>query len=113
MPKSDWFAYFLAVLAGLAAGTLEVRLGDLLVTAIFVTISTMVLGFIRPQRAWRWTLIVAVFIPILRILTYFLLNERPYRAQVWESGLGFLTGIAGSYSGAMGRKGVDELFRSR
>ena len=113
MRRSEVPIYGLAVLLGLSAGLLEIRVGDLLVTALFVLLSTLVLGFLRPLRAWRWILIVGVFLPLLRIAAYWLLGQKPYRAQIWESFLGFVTGTAGSYVGALARKGVDELFRSR
>ena len=110
--KSAVFIYALGVLLGTCAGILEITVGDLLVTALFVLLSTLVLGFLRPQRPWRWILVVGIFVPVFRLLAYLLLTEKPYRAQIWESGLGFLTGIAGAYAGAFARKGVDELFRS-
>ena len=112
-PKSDLPIYVLGVLLGLCSGILEVTAGDLLATALFVLVSTMVLAFIRPQRPWRWILVVGVFVPMVRLAAYFLLTQKPYRAQIWESGLGFVTGTAGSYCGALARKGVDELFRAR
>ena len=112
MPKSDIFVYFLGVLFGLSAGILEITVGDLLATALFVLVSTMVLGFLRPQRPWRWIVVVGVFVPLMRLTAYLVMTQKPYRAQVWESGLGFVTGTAGSYCGALARKGVDELFRS-
>jgi len=112
MQKSDLFMYLLAVLFGLSAGILEVTVGDLLATALFVLVSTMVLGFVRPKRPWRWVVVVGVFVPLARLAAYLVLTQTPYRAQIWESGLGFVTGTAGSYCGALARKGVDELFRS-
>jgi hypothetical protein len=112
MPKSDIFIYLLGVLFGLSAGLLEITAGDLLATALFVLVSTMVLGFLRPQRPWRWIVVVGVFVPLLRVAAYLVMTQKPYRAQVWESGLGFVTGAAGSYCGALARKGVDELFRA-
>jgi hypothetical protein len=68
---------------------------------------------VRPRDAWRWIVVVGVFVPLARLLALLFLNQRPYHAQIWASGLGFVTGIAGSYAGAMLRLGVDELFRSR
>jgi hypothetical protein len=112
MRKSDIFIYLLAVLFGLSAGLLEITVGDLLATALCVLVSTLVLGFLRPKRAWRWTVIVGAFVPVVRLAAYLVMNQRPYRAQIWESGLGLVTGIAGSYAGAMARLGVDELFRT-
>jgi lysylphosphatidylglycerol synthetase-like protein (DUF2156 family) len=112
MRKADVFIYLLAVLFGLSAGLLEIRVGDLLATALCVLLSTLVLGFLRPRRAWRWILVVGAFVPVMRLAAYLIMNQRPYRAQIWESGLGFVTGIAGSYAGALARLGVDELFRT-
>jgi lysylphosphatidylglycerol synthetase-like protein (DUF2156 family) len=112
MRKSDVFIYLLAGLFGLSAGLLEITVGDLLATALCVLISTLVLGFLRPRRAWRWTVVVGAFVPLMRLAAYLVMNQKPYRAQIWESGLGFVTGIAGSYAGAMARLGVDQLFRT-
>jgi hypothetical protein len=112
MRKSDVFIYLLAVLFGLSAGLLEITFGDLLATALCVLLSTLVLGFVRPRRAWRWTVIVGALVPLMRLAAYLVMNQKPYRAQIWESGLGLVTGIAGSYAGAMARLGVDQLFRT-
>lgn len=111
MSKSDVFIYLVAVLLGISAGILNVTVGDVLATTLFVLVSTLVLGFMRPRRAWRWILIVGVFVPLLQLITYLALGWKPYRAQIWESGLGFLTGTAGCYCGALARLGVDELAR--
>ena len=43
-------------LLGICAGVLDVEIGDLLLTALFVLASTMVLGGLRPAKPWRWTL---------------------------------------------------------
>jgi hypothetical protein len=113
MQTSDVAVYFLAALLGASAGLLEIRLGDLLITALFVLLSTLVLGFVRPRNAWRWILVVCAFVPLLRLAAYWLLGQRADRAQILESLLGFVTGTAGAYAGVLGRKGIDELFRSR
>jgi hypothetical protein len=112
-PKSDMPVYALGVLLGLSAGILEITVGDLLITALFVLLSTLVLGFVRSRRPWRWIIVVGVFVPLVRLAAYLALNQKPYRAQIWESALGFVTGIAGSYGGAFARMGLEELFRTR
>jgi O-antigen ligase len=112
-PKSDLPVYVLAIVLGAGAGVLEIKVGDLLATALFVLVSTLFLGFLRPRNAWRWIVVVGFFVPLARLLALVFMNQRPYHAQIWTSGLGFVTGIAGSYAGAMLRLAVDELFRSR
>jgi hypothetical protein len=112
MTKADLFPYLLGSLLGLAAGFIEITLSDLLITSIWVMLSAFALGYFRPQRAWRWILVVAPFVPLVRLAAYFALGQRSNRAEIWESGLGLVTGLAGAYAGALARKGVDELFRS-
>jgi energy-converting hydrogenase Eha subunit A len=110
-PQNDQPAYLAGAGLGLCAGFIELKFADLLLTALFVLASTMLLGAIRRQRPWRWTLIVAVFVPLLQFGAYVLRTQQPYRAQIYESFLGVLTGIAGAYSGALGRSAFDVLFR--
>lgn len=113
MRTSDVAIYFVAALLGASAGLLEIRVGDLLITALFVLLSTLVLGFVRPLKAWRWVLVVGAFVPLMRLVAYWLVRQQADRAQIWESVLGFVTGTAGAYAGVLARKGIDELFRSR
>jgi hypothetical protein len=103
--------YLLAILLGLGTGFVEIRLNDLLVTALLVLVSTLVLGFVRTERPWRWTVVVGACVPLVRLWSYVALGEHAYRAQMWESGLAFLTGIAGAYCGYFSRKAITELFR--
>jgi hypothetical protein len=107
---SDRGIYILGGVLGVCAGVLDVEFGDLLLTALFVLMATMLLGALRPHRPWRWTLLVAAFVPLLQLAAYAVLTEKPYRAQIYESFLGFLTGIAGAYGGATARRGLAELW---
>jgi hypothetical protein len=108
--KSDTGIYLLASILGICAGILDVRLGDLLISAIFVMLSNMSLGLLRPRKPWRWVLVVGVFVPIMQLLAYVFLTQKPYPSHIYESFLGFLTGIAGAYAGAFGRMAINELF---
>lgn len=110
-PQKDVSIYLLGALLGIGAGFADIKIGDLLFTALLVLLSTMLLGALRPERPWRWTIAVAVFVPVAQLLAYVLLTEKPYLAQIYESFLGFLTGIAGAYGGSFGRRGMSELFR--
>jgi len=111
--KNDLPIYLSAIFLGLAAGWLDAKLGDLLLTALLVLASTMLLGILRPERPWRWIVVVGACVPAVMLLAYFLLTEKPYRAQIYESFLGFLTGAAGAYGGAAVRKAVGEIFPAK
>jgi hypothetical protein len=73
----------------------------------------MLLGFLSPRRPWRWVLIVGVFVPVVEWLAYFYLSQKPERAQIYESFLAFMPGIAGAYGGAIGRGVVDKIFAGK
>ena len=107
----DTKIYVLAVILGICAGVLDVKIGDLLLTALFVLASTMLLGMLRPQRPWRWIVVIGVCVPFMQLLAYLFLTEKPYSAQIYESCLGFLTGIAGAYGGSVARRQLDELWK--
>jgi hypothetical protein len=107
--KCDAAGYFIAPVLGLVAGWLEIKVSDLMLTALVVMIFTMLLGVIFPRRPWRWLLLVAVCVPILRAFAYFALAERASRAQIIESFLGFLTGTVGVYGGALMRRALQTL----
>ena len=108
--QGDRGIYALGALLGIIAGFLDIKFGDLLLTALGVLAATMLLGALRPSRPWRWTLLVAVFVPVVQASAYLLLTEKPYPSQIYESFLGFLTGIAGAYGGSIARKGLRELW---
>jgi hypothetical protein len=107
--QNDARVYVLGGLLGLCAGLLDVRVGDLLVTALLVLASTMWLGALRPRRPWRWALVVAVFVPIMHLLAHVLTAQKPYPAQIYESFLEFLPGLVGAYGGALGRNTVSNI----
>ncbi|MGD0470755.1 MAG: hypothetical protein ABSA54_20450 [Terriglobales bacterium] len=106
----DRFCYLLAVMSGALAGWLDIKVGDLLLTAMVVLAANILLGILSPRRPWRWVLLVGVFVPVVEWLAYFFLSQKPDRAQIYESFLAFVPGIAGAFGGAMGRSVVDNLF---
>lgn len=95
------------------AGWVNIKVGDLLLTAMVVLAANMLLGVLSPRRPWRWVVLVGVFVPLVEWLAFFYLSEKPSRAQIYESFLAFMPGIAGAYGGAIGRGVVDNLFAKK
>ena len=106
----DFIYYLLAALSGVAAGWVDIKVGDLLLTAMVVLVANMLFGILSPGKPWRWVLLVGVFVPVVEWAAYFFLSEKPERAQIYESFLAFVPGIAGAYGGAVGRGVFDNLF---
>ena len=105
--------YLLAAMSGVFAGWLDIKVGDLLLTATVVLSANILLGILRPRRPWRWVLLVGVFVPVVEWLAYFFLSQKPERAQIYESFLAFLPGIAGAFGGSVLRGVVDNLFAGK
>ena len=103
-PKSDAWIYSFGIFLGLLAGFVEVKVGDLLLTAFVVVAFTMLLGVLRNERPWRWALVVPVCIPLARVFAAYVLHEYTERAQIYESFLAFLPAIAGAYGGSVLRR---------
>src|ERR1700690_450817 len=106
----DTFHYLFAIFCGAASAWVYGKICDLLLTATIVVASCMLLGFLRPRKPWRWVLIIGICIPAAEWLAYFFLSEKPTRAQIYESFLAFLPGIAGAVGGALARTVLNNLF---
>ncbi len=113
MQQSTTTAYTFALLLGLCVGIMSILVDDLLFTALLVLASTMLLGALRPDRPWRWTLLVASFVPVAQLVAFLFMSEKPYRAQIYESFLDFLPGIVGAYAGALGRGVVHNILKQK
>lgn len=108
--SGDALQYVLAAGCGMLAGWIDIKFSDLLFTALIVLASCMLLGFVRPKHAWRWVVLVGIFVPLTDWFAYAVLSQKPERAQIYEAVLAFLPGIVGAYGGAFGRGVVKNLF---
>ncbi len=111
--SSDTAYYILAVVLGIFAGWVDVKIGDLLFTALLVLAPCILLGNLRPRRPWRWTLIVGIFVPLADLFAYLIMTQKPDRAQIYESFLAFLPGLVGAYGGALMRGVIDNVLGNR
>jgi hypothetical protein len=107
--RGDLPIYFLAALAGIAAGWLDVAVDDLLFTALLVLMACMLLGALRPRWPWRWAVLVGASIPLTELAAYLIRTVKPTQAQVYGSFLTLLPGIAGAYGGAVVRGVINNL----
>ncbi len=110
----DALFYLLAVIFGILAAITHITIGDPLLTALVVLISTMILGFARPERPWRWTLIVGLLVPIVMLVA----NAIHYYKTLTRAGLAgsiliMLPGIAGAYGGSVGRRFIRVMFQGK
>jgi hypothetical protein len=109
--KSNSLFYILAIVLGTLAGLAHITIEDPLITALIVLASTMFLGFMRPTRPWRWTLLVGVMVPVVMIAARLAGRYASFtRAGIYGSVLLILPGIAGAYGGFFARRFMSEVF---
>ena len=111
--RGDAAFYVFAAVMGAFAGWVDIKVGDLLFTALLVLVPCLLLGVMRPERPWRWVALIGVCVPLADLLAYLILVEKPSRAQIYESFLAFLPGIAGAYGGALMRRAIGNIVAGR
>jgi len=106
---ADYFPYVFAVVAGGLAGWVDIKVNDLLFTALLVLAPCMVLGLLRPVKPWRWVLTVVACVPLAELFAHIYLAQRLQRSQLYGSLLTILPAIAGAYGGSLMRGVIKNL----
>ncbi len=90
------------------AGWVDIKVGDLLLTAMLVLAPCMLLGLLRPEQALALGAMVGVFVPIVELLGVPRASpQKPDRAQIYESFLALLARHRGGrMAGAMMRRAI-------
>lgn len=96
-PKSDSLYWLLGIIFGAACGYVHIRIEDSSLSVLMVTGFTMVLAYHRPERVWRWALLVGLSMPAAGFIAL-LTRERPSRGMI----AGTFAGLAFSIVAAVG-----------
>jgi ABC-type Na+ efflux pump permease subunit len=105
-----------AVLLGAGCGMLHVLVEtmeepDPLLSALAVTVCTMLLALLRPARPWRWVLCVGVPVPLALLIAGYVIPTAHFtRASIAGSVLVSLPGCAGAFGGSVLRRKISEIF---
>jgi ABC-type Na+ efflux pump permease subunit len=105
-----------ALLLGAGCGTLHVLVEtmeepDPLLSALAVTVCTMLLALLRPARPWRWVLCVGVPVPLALLIAGYVIPAAHFtRASIAGSVLVSLPGCAGAFGGSVLRRKISQIF---
>lgn len=103
--------YAIAVVLGVLCGALHVGLEDPLLTPLAVLSATMLMGFLRPHRPWRWIIFVGLPVPIVTVIALATGYVKVWnRALIAGAILSILVGCAGSIGGSVFRRFFDNVF---
>jgi hypothetical protein len=108
--RADWPFVLVALGFGTLIGYVQLRWGELAISALLVAMVTMILGAMRPRRPWLWALLVALCVPAAQLFAY-LGREHFTRGAIFGSFALLAPAFVCAYGGAVGRKLVGELFK--
>jgi hypothetical protein len=107
--QHDWFYWVLSLIFAFLSGYAHVRINDSGLAVVFVTAFTMFLTYKRPERIWRWIVIMALSLPAA-VLFAQLTRSRPPLGMVAGSFAGSAFAIVAGIGGVLLRRAVGILF---
>lgn len=108
--SSQLLWYAIALVLGLASGYVHMLAPDPTVVALLALASAMFVSFMRPERPWLWSVILALSLPVADAVMY--LRGMPfYRGRIEGAFIaGLASGLVGGYAGSFGRRTLQRLF---
>jgi hypothetical protein len=110
--RSDTLAYILAVLLGLVAGYANLEVNDPTLSAVLVTVIAMGLALWKPQRPWRWALLVGFEVPVAQLFAY-AKGVPPQHGDIARACfIGLISATVAAGLGSVGRRAFAHIFAS-
>lgn len=111
MQKESGIAVWIAgVVFGIVAALGYLFVPEPGLALLWAMFSTMVLGCWRPERPWRWTLLVGLIVPIGAVVHKIIRPEQVTRGLLYGSLLASVPAILGAYGGSFMRRTVETVF---
>jgi len=98
----------LALALGLATGWLDLHTTEVSVTIVALLASGLLLGLLQPAAAWRWSLLLALGLPIMAAFGRLVRMQtaEPIRLDPRIALVALAFALVGSCAGALIRRGV-------
>jgi Na+/proline symporter len=107
--KSDLPYWVLGVIFGVACGYMDIRIQDSSLSVLMVTGFTMFLAYKRPERIWRWAMLMGFSMPLAGLVAL-LTRERPSRGMIAGTFAGLAFAIVASVGGRVLNRATRTLF---
>jgi hypothetical protein len=95
---------FTAIACGCYAAYVDSHANEVVATLLVLLASSFALGCIKPRRAWRWALIVAVLLPGVHVIAFAARRDsadgHPYFSRVMVLLPALVVSFVGAYAGA-------------
>ena len=111
--RTNLLIYFFAAAASLFSGCVNQVVDDALLTALCMVGFAMLFGVWKPQRPWRWVLLIWIGVPFLLGYYQFVVGWPHNRGQVYGAFLQVLAASAGGFGGHFMRHMIANVFLKR
>ena len=108
--RTNRMVYVFATVSGLFSGWVNQMVDDVLLTALCMVGFAMLFGVWKPQRPWRWVLLVWIGVPLMMAYYQFVMKWPHDRGQVYAAFLQVLAASAGGFGGHFMRNMVENVF---
>ncbi len=92
--------YLLGLFLGLLVGWIDFRAVEVQPSVLLLVVFGLFLGFAQPRHAWRWALLLALWIPLAAFVAVWL-GLKPFSVQeTVGSTIAIIPALVGAYGGA-------------
>jgi hypothetical protein len=93
--------YLLALFLGIVVGWWDLGATDVQGIVLLLLVLGLFMGFAQPKQAWRWALLLAMFVPSIAFAAVALGVKTFSANETLGSMIAFLPALIGAYSGAL------------
>jgi ABC-type multidrug transport system permease subunit len=108
--RTNPLIYLSAIASGLFSGWVNQIVDDALLTALCMVGFAMLFGVWKPQRPWRWVLLVWIGVPVVLGFYQYMVGWSHDRGQLYGAFLQLLASSAGGFGGHFMRHMIDNVF---
>jgi hypothetical protein len=95
--------YLFALFLGLVIGWIDMHSIEVQPTVLLLLVFGLFMGFAEPKHAWRWAILLAVWVPLggFAAQVVGLRTAAPAEPGVFASFIAFIPALIGAYGGAL------------
>lgn len=111
--RTNPLVYLFAAGCGVFSGWVNQKVDDALLTALCMVGFAMLMGTWKPDRPWRWVLIVWIGVPLVMAYYAFIVKWPHDRGQIYGAFLQVLAASAGGFGGHFMREMIEHVFLTK
>jgi hypothetical protein len=95
--------YLLALFLGIMVGWLDLNAAEVQGTVLLLLVFGVFFGFAQPKHAWRWALLLGMWVPLGGLAAQAIGLKTPEPPNVFGSLIAFVPALLGAYGGALAK----------